>query len=75
MHGKICICKPIGEYVPWRSPAARSAFREKYLVAEGLLDAQKNSHMFSGREFGPLRPYTARNNQVYISLSLAKVSS
>ena len=45
MHGKICICKPIGEYGSWRSPAARSAFREKYLVARGLLDAQKFRHI------------------------------
>lgn len=45
MHGKICICKPIGEYGSWRSPAARSGFREKYLVARGLLDAQKFCHM------------------------------
>ena len=58
MHGKICICKPIGEYVPWRSPAARSAFREKYLVAEGLLDAQKFRHIEkrSGNRAGTSHP-------------------
>ena len=27
---------------------------------ERLLDAQKNSHMFSGRKFGPGRPTPAR---------------
>ena len=47
MHGKICICKPIGEYGSWRSPAARSAFWEKtFFIGQPARCTEKFAYVF-----------------------------